>query len=200
MSDSRYSREKWDQRWQEKAAVPPGSPDDWLLRVLPHLPDQGKALDLACGMGRNALALARGGYQVTAVDFSLVALDVLSAAAAREKLPVAVVCADLEAGDYRVAPESFDLGLQFYYLFRPLLSRLQDAVRPGGYIAIRTFSQAGQERFGPVNRNISFVPGELLKLFSRWEILLYEEGLEPSRKGGSLVGLFARKQRCSADT
>jgi tellurite methyltransferase len=183
MHDSRYSREKWDQRWQEKAILPAGQPDDWLLRVLPHLPDQGEALDLACGMGRNTLVLARAGYQVTAVDFSPVALDLLSGVAAQEGLPVAVVCADLEAGDYRVAPASYDLGLQFYYLHRPLLPLLQDAVRPGGYMVVRTFSQAGEERFGPVNREISFAPGELLNLFSSWEILLYEEGLEPSRKG-----------------
>ncbi|MBD1400354.1 methyltransferase domain-containing protein [Pelovirga terrestris] len=200
MNDSRYSREKWDQRWQEKAALPAGQPDDWLLRVLPHLPDLGEALDLACGMGRNALVLARAGYQVTAVDFSPVALDLLSGVAAQEGLPVAVECADLETGDYRVAPASYDLGLQFYYLHRPLLPLLQDAVRPGGYMVVRTFSQAGEERFGPVNREISFAPGELLNLFSNWEILLYEEGLEPSRKGGSLVGLFARKQNGSADT
>ena len=174
-------------------------PDDWLLHVLPHLPNQGTALDLACGMGRNALALARGGYQVTAVDFSPVALGLLSAVAAREDLPVVAVCADLEAGNYRVAPASYDLGLQFYYLYRPLLPLLQEAVRPGGYMVIRTFSQGGEERFGPVNREISFSPGELLNLFSSWEILLYEEGLEPSRKGGSLVGLFARKPNGSAD-
>jgi len=185
MNNSRYSREKWDQRWQEKSALPAGQTDDWLLRVLPYLPDQGQALDLACGMGRNALALARAGYQVTAVDFSGVALAELNTAAAQEGLAVAAVRADLEAGDYRVVPGSFDLGLQFYYLYRPLLPLLQDAVRPGGYIIIRTFSQAGVERFGPVNQEISFVPGELLKLFSDWEILLYEEGLEPSRKGGS---------------
>ncbi|HMB16485.1 MAG TPA: methyltransferase domain-containing protein [Pelovirga sp.] len=196
MNNSRYSREKWDQRWQKKSALSAGQADDWLLRIMPHLPDEGMALDLACGMGRNALAVARVGYQVTAVDFSQVALDELSTAAAQEDLPVAAVCADLEAGDYRVAPGSFDLGLQFYYLYRPLLPLLQDAVRPGGYIVIRTFSQAGVERFGPVNREISFVPGELLRLFFGWEIMLYEEGLEPSRKGGSLVGLFARKKKC----
>lgn len=194
MNSSKYSREKWDQRWQEKAALSAGQPDDWLMRVLPHLPDRGTALDLACGMGRNALALAQVGYQVSAVDFSRVALDVLHTEATQQGLPVAVVCADLEAGDYPFAPESFDLVLQLYYLYRPLLPIVQNAVSPGGYVVIRTFSQAGVERFGPVNKEISLEPGELLETFSKWDVLLYEEGLEPSRKGGSLAGLFARKQ------
>lgn len=194
MSNSRYSREKWDQRWQEKAQAPESQPDDWLLRVLPYLPERGAALDLACGMGRNALSLAQVGYQVTAVDFSQVAIDVLRVAAARESLPVDAICADIEAPDYWFPQGPYDLALQFYYLYRPLLPLLQNAVRPGGYVVIRTFSQAGEERFGPVNKEISLLPGELLKLFSGWEVLLYEEGLEPSRKGGSLAGVLARKQ------
>jgi len=200
MNNSRHSREKWDQRWQEKAASSAERPDEWLLRVLPHLPDNGVALDLACGMGRNTLGLAQAGYQVTAVDFSRVALDVLSVAAAQEGLPVEAVCADIEAPDYQFPEGPYDLALQFYYLHRPLLPLLQNAVRQGGYVVIRTFSQSATDRFGPVNQEISFAPGELLKLFSGWEVLLYEEGLEPSRKGGSLAGLFARKQTCSADT
>ncbi|MBW6508679.1 MAG: methyltransferase domain-containing protein [Desulfuromonadales bacterium] len=194
MKNSRYSREKWDQRWQEKSASAIGQPDDWLLRVLPYLPETGVALDLACGMGRNALGLAQAGYQVTAVDFSRVAIGVLRRAAARENLPVDAICADIEAADWRFPPRPYDLALQFYYLHRPLLPLLQNTVGPGGYVVIRTFSQAGEERFGSVNREISLMPGELLKWFSSWEVLLYEEGLEPSRKGGSLVGLLARKQ------
>lgn len=194
MNSSRYSREKWDQRWQEKAAVSAGQPDDWLMRVLPHLPGSGTALDLACGMGRNALALAQVGYQVSAVDFSRVALAMLHAEATQQGLPVSAVCANLEAGDYPLTPESFDLVLQFYYLYRPLLPIVQHAVRPGGYVVIRTFSQTSVERFGPVNKEISLESGELLKVFSKWDVLLYEEGLEPSRKGGSLAGILARKQ------
>lgn len=194
MKNSRYSREKWDQRWQEKAQAPESQPDDWLRRVLPYLPERGVALDLACGMGRNTLGLAQAGYQITAVDFSQVAINVLRVTAAREGLPVDAVCADIEAPDYRFPPGFYDLALQFYYLYRPLLPLLQNTVRPGGYVVIRTFSQAGEERFGSVNKEISLRAGELLKIFSSWEVLLYEEGLEPSRKGGSLVGLFARKQ------
>lgn len=194
MKNSRYSREKWDQRWQEKAQAPESQPDDWLLRVLPYLPERGDALDLACGMGRNALGLATVGYQVSAVDFSQVALDMLRATATQKGLAVEAICADLEGGDFPFAPGSVDLVVQFYYLHRPLLPRLMNTVRPGGYAVIRTFSQAGVERFGPVNKEISLLPGELLKLFSGWEVLLYEDGLEPSRKGGSLAGVLARKR------
>lgn len=194
VSDNRYGREKWDQRWLEKSAAPEGLPDAWLTRVLPWLPAGGTALDSACGSGRHALCLAEAGYRVSALDFSPVALDLLQADARRRGLDVTAIQTDLE-GECRLPPGPFDLVIQFYYLYRPLLVRLKELVRPGGYIVIRTFSRAGEDRFGPVSKEISFIPGELLKIFSDWEVLLYEEGLEPSRKGGSLAGILARKGR-----
>ena len=191
--NNRYSQEKWNQRWQEKSSSPEWHPDDWLQRTLPYLPDGGTALDLACGIGRNALCLAKRGYQVTAVDFSEVALDQLRKEVRPSDLHIDLIQADLEAADFPFPPGHFDLALQFYYLYRPLLPSLLEAVRPGGLVIIRTFSRAGEDRFGAVNKEISLAPGELLQLFTGWDILLYEEGLEPSRKGGSLAGIFARK-------
>ena len=190
---NRYSQGKWNQRWQEKSSSAEWQPDNWLQRTLPYLPDSGTALDLACGIGRNALCLANQGYRVTAVDFSEVALDLLRKKALSCKGHIDLIQADLEATEFPFPPEHFDLVLQFYYLYRPLLPSLLETVRPGGLAMIRTFSRAGEERFGAVNKEISLAPGELLHLFTGWDILLYEEGLEPSRKGGSLAGIFARK-------
>lgn len=186
-------REKWDIRWQEKAKDSDWQPDSWLQRVLPYLPYGGAALDLACGRGRNAIGLAEKGFRVTALDISPVALELLKGEAEQRGLQIDRLQSDLE-GDVNLPAGPFDLVIQFYFLHRPLLSRLQDAVRPGGYAIIRTFSQAGTEQFGAVNKGLSFEPGELLRAFTDWEVLLYEEGLEPSRKGGSLVGIFARKK------
>ncbi|MFO7765169.1 MAG: class I SAM-dependent methyltransferase [Pelovirga sp.] len=193
--NSRYSQEKWNQRWQEKASSAEWQADQWLVQTLPYLPDTGTALDLACGMGRNALCLAERGYRVTAVDFSEVALNLLRQAVMPGKGHIDVIQADLEAANFQFPQGPFDLVLQCYYLYRPLLPALLEAVRPGGFAIIRTFSRAGEEQFGPVNKGISLAPGELLHLFSEWDILLYEEGLEPSRKGGSLAGIFARKKK-----
>jgi len=51
----------------------------------------GMALDLACGTGRNALYLAERGYQVSAVDWSSVALGILEARAKGQAIPVSFV-------------------------------------------------------------------------------------------------------------
>ena len=64
----------WDRRYAESASVWGGAPNRWVEQEVSDLP-AGRALDLACGEGRNAVWLARRGWRVVAVDFSVVALD-----------------------------------------------------------------------------------------------------------------------------
>ena len=59
----------WDARYEEKELVWPGEPNLFLPPIVESL-TPGTALDLACGEGRNAIWLARGGWDVTAADFS----------------------------------------------------------------------------------------------------------------------------------
>lgn len=64
----------WDARYEEKELVWPGEPNLFLPPIVESL-TPGTALDLACGEGRNAIWLARGGWAVTAVDFSPVGIE-----------------------------------------------------------------------------------------------------------------------------
>ena len=185
-------RTTWNSRWREKAGDS-WLPDPWLLRVQPLLPG-GRALDLACGRGRNSLFLAEQGMSVTALDVSEEALAQLAAEAARRNLPVETRRVDLEAVP-QLPVAAYDLVLEFFYLHRPLLPQLLEAVRPGGVVVLRTFSRAGSFSGGPDNPDFVLRPGELLEIFAGWEILLHEEGMEPSRKGGSLAGVVARRPK-----
>lgn len=185
------TRSKWNNRWREKAATADLQVDPWLQRIFPLLPT-GRTLDVASGAGRNALFLAERQCEITAVDISDEALDQLRLEAAARHLSIETRQVDLETNP--VLPEGpFDLALDFFYLHRPLLSLLRDCVRPGGVIVLRTFSSAGSFSGGPDNQDIVLRPGELLQMFKGWDVLLHEEGLEPSRKGGSLAGIVARK-------
>ena len=90
-------------RWDEKyanAALSERPPEALVVQVA-ETRTPGRALDLACGLGRNALYLAAQGWQVTAVDYSTVALDILSERAA-EGLPVHIVHADLKKTNTRL--------------------------------------------------------------------------------------------------
>ena len=181
---------KWDNRWREKAGQL-CEPDGWLLRIMSLLP-VGKVLDVACGQGRNALYMAEQGMSVTAVDLSEEALEQLGREASTRNLGIRTLRVDLEE-DPRLPDETFDLVTVFFYLHRPLLPLLRNAVRPGGIVVLRTFSSAGPFPGGPSNSDFVLRPGELLEEFAEWEILLHEEGVEPSRKGGSVAGIVARR-------
>lgn len=184
------TRTRWNQRWQDKADRP-YDPDPWLLRIRTLLPG-GRALDIASGRGRNALFLAELGMSVTALDISEEALGQLRREASRRHLKVETRRVDLEADPW-LPDGAFDLVLDFFYLHRPLLPNLRDAVLPSGVAVIRTFTSAGPHPGGPAIPEFVLRPGELPEVFAGWEILLHEEGLDPSRKGGSLAGIVARK-------
>jgi SAM-dependent methyltransferase len=64
----------WDERYASSALVWGAGPNRWVAQELADLAP-GRALDLACGEGRNAIWLAGRGWQVTGVDFSAVGLD-----------------------------------------------------------------------------------------------------------------------------
>jgi SAM-dependent methyltransferase len=64
----------WDRRYADAELVWSETPNQFVAEQLADLPP-GRAVDLAAGEGRNAIWLARRGWEVTAVDFSQVALD-----------------------------------------------------------------------------------------------------------------------------
>nr|WP_320051199.1 methyltransferase domain-containing protein [uncultured Desulfuromonas sp.] len=176
----------WDQRWKERQKRPLQA-DNWLLKVLPLLPETGTALDIACGRGRNAVYLQQHGWQVTAVDSSVEALQQIQSACPEVTMLHHDLDQPLELN------LNYDLVLQFFFLNRRQLPHFMQQVRPGGVMIIRTFSDAGNFGSKGGNPDHRLQPGELLEIFSGWEILCHEEGIEPSHKGGSLAGIVARR-------
>lgn len=183
-------KDKWNSRWREQMGDELVA-DPWLIEVIDLLP-VGSVLDLACGRGRNALELARRGYNVTAVDQSDEALAQLATMAENESLPIDCLCSDLETQPPTLK-QDYAAALCFFYLHRPLLPWLLATIKFGGVAVFRTFSSAGSFPPGDLNPQFVLNPGELLTIFCGWEILRHEEGLEPSRKGGSLASIVARK-------
>lgn len=133
----------------------------------------GRALDLACGAGRNAIWLALHGWNVTAVDGSQAAIEILRRRASTRSLSIATAVADLEADEFPMEAEAWDLIVVAYYLQRGLFEHIRAGVRPGGVaIAIVHTAASGEE---PSAHRLR--AGELRAYFSGWELLHDYEGL-----------------------
>lgn len=143
------------------------APSPWLLRWLPLLPTGGTTLDLACGSGRHAQALAAAGQRVTAVDIQPVALAA----------GIEFIQADLENAPWPLAGRRFDAVLVTNYLWRPRWPELLACV--DDWYLHETFA-AGQELLGrPRSPDFLLQPGELLKICADHglQVLAYEDGV-----------------------
>lgn len=147
----------WDDRYRR--GEHPEQPSGLLVAAVSDLAP-GRALDLACGAGRHAIYLAERGWQVTAVDKSEAALNILRGRA----LPMEIVCADLES-NYVIPSESYDLICDFLYLDRSLFHSIRAGLVPGG-LAVVEVRTSGTWRVDP---------GELPTHFAGFEILHYAE-------------------------
>lgn len=148
----------------------------------PSLP----ALDIAAGDGRRAVALAKLGYRVTTVDYSIVAARLGRDRAAREGVELRTVVADLD--DFDLGRERWSVITSFRYLNRRLFGPLIAALRPGGLIVYETFTdeQARLDaRTGPRSERFLLRRGELLEAFRALRVRYYEERVFTAEESGT---------------
>lgn len=138
----------------------------------------GRALDLACGDGRNAVWLAERGWQVTAVD----------KAPSVSHTGVDVHTADLERHEFEIGEAAWDLIVMSYYLQTDLFPDILRGLRPGGVaIVIVHMFEPGHE-----TSRFSLHPGELRERFRDCEILAYREGKPaPSARAVAQIAIRA---------
>jgi SAM-dependent methyltransferase len=158
---------KWDERFRAGYGVG-GAAEPALINAVSDL-RPGLALDLACGLGRNALYLASLGWKVTALDSSQVAIDSLPES-------IEAHCVDLELPGFQPEPNIYDLICDCYYLQRDLFPKLRDALKPGGlFVAVIPIAD-DDPAIRPMNPDFLCRDGELRALFEEWEILHQYEG------------------------
>lgn len=149
------------------------------LAALPFV--TGEVLDCACGLGNLALAAARRGCTVLALDGSAAAIAHLQAVAGVQGLPITARLADLR--DYAPPAHAFDtvvsIGLLMFFecaQARQQLLRLQSAVRPGG-VAVVNVLIAGTTYLDmfDAEQHCLFGRDELRQAFEGWVLLLDSE-------------------------
>jgi len=172
--DARMDSRGWDHRYAGKELVWTAEPNRFLAaEVADLLP--GRALDLACGEGRNAVWLAQKGWQVTGVDFSQVGLDKAARLAEQRDVSVEWELADLR--EYVPPEAAFELVVVLYLHVpatdrRQIHARAARALADAGVLLVvgHDTSNPAQGHGGPQDAAILFTPEEVVDDVPRLEI------------------------------
>jgi SAM-dependent methyltransferase len=158
-------REDWDARYAAVEHLWAAKPNRFFVGEVGELAP-GRALDLACGEGQNAIWLATLGWRVTGVDYSGVAISKARERAERDGVDVDFVCGDLET--YEPEARAFDLVALLYLhipadVRRGVLGRAAAALAPGGTLVLIGHDTLNMTDGvgGPSDPAIHFTPDEI---------------------------------------
>lgn len=150
------------------------APAPVLVDNLHLLPSHGLALDLACGLGANALLMARLGMKVYAWDQSENAVSILTGVAVMEHVDLIPEIRDVVLSP--PPPGTFDVIVVSRFLDRSIVPFLIEALRPEGLLFYQTFGPIVVcPRQGPKQEIYRLHTGELLRLFATLELRVYRD-------------------------
>ncbi|MDH3603276.1 MAG: class I SAM-dependent methyltransferase [Candidatus Tectomicrobia bacterium] len=170
-SDSQRTRQKWNARFRDRVSTPAAA--RVLLDNQHLLPASGRALDLACGLGGNALLLAEHGLETHAWDISDVAVARLQERARQQGLSLHAEARDVTRCP--PTPERFEVIVVSRFLERELAPVLIEALTLNGLLFYQTFTRNAVDAYGPPIPAYRLAEQELLSLFCPLQLLVYRE-------------------------
>jgi SAM-dependent methyltransferase len=158
----------WDFRYSRRDLVWGAEPNCWVAAECAAMPP-GRALDLACGEGRNAIWLAGLGWRVTGVDFSAVALRRAADLAAQAEPCGEVTWVHADLLDYRPELAAFDLVVVAYLQLPPEQRRrvvgvAADGLASGGTLLVVAHDSANVAEGvgGPQDPDVLYTAADLV--------------------------------------
>ena len=157
----------WDRRYAAAELLWSAGPNRFLVAEVDGLPP-GRALDLACGEGRNALWLAEQGWQATGVDFAAVAVERARRIAGERGLAAAFEQADVLA--YEPPAAAFHLVIVFYLQLpaveraRALAAAARGVARGGTLLVVgHDLTNLSEGVGGPQDPAVLFTPADVVR-------------------------------------
>jgi tellurite methyltransferase len=184
---SQDSKTQWDQRYSRPAFIYGKSAAEFLAENYHYIPFEASVLDMGMGEGRNAVLLAQKGYKVTGIDISSVAVKKAHLLAQEFGVKFKGIVASLK--DYKIAPESYDAIICFYYVDRSLVEKIKSWLKPGGILIFEahTIREKQSKRGESMEDDFYLKEQELLGLFPGMRILKYEEPLHEKDFRSSII-------------
>jgi SAM-dependent methyltransferase len=184
-------RHQWDERYATDELIWRAEPNRFLVEEATGM-EPGRALDLACGEGRNAIWLAERGWAVTGVDFSSVGLAKARRLAAQRGVDVTWLEDDVVA--WAPPRESFDLVLVFYLQLpavdrRRALAGAAAALAPGGTIVMvgHDSTNLTEGHGGPKDPAVLYGPEDLASDLAGLEVVRAQRVRRPVETESGVV-------------
>lgn len=192
-------RIKWNERYSDDDYQMGLAPSRFLaerIGLITSLCPGRKALDIACGEGRNSIFLARHGFQVTAVDISDRGIEKGRRRMKEEGVLVDFRVIDLEG--YEIA-ERYDLIVNINFLLRDLIPKGVAALTPGGVFLFETILDSPKLP-GVHTKGYLLQPGELRRLFAGESGTILESAEFPDAETPTAQILFRKDRTISRTT
>jgi len=192
--DKQKMRELWNQAFTDPEQTFNRKPNAFLMKAVEG--KTGTALDIGMGQGRNAIALAKLGWDVTGVDISNEAVAQALAEAKKQHVTIHTIVAAVDEVNYGV--DRYDL---IYAIFENWIAtqyadKYLPALKPGGLVVIESFQADVSKEIGrPLGNGVN----ELLHVFDRLRIVHYEDTIGPADwndgKPSPIVRFIARREK-----
>ncbi|HBQ37364.1 MAG TPA: tellurium resistance protein TehB [Rhodobacteraceae bacterium] len=167
-------RKKWDAKYSDTNHQIEHGEASYMLKQYHGQVTGKRALDVACGTGRNALFLAALGFHVDALDISSVGLKRLAEAAVGLSGQVDTRVVDLDG--FSPPVETYDLIVVTNYLNRPLIPKLGASLLAGGILVMDTFMLDQRNEVTHYNPDYLLKKSEFTEYFQTgYQILKFEE-------------------------
>lgn len=199
---SRVDRLKWNARYEAGAYAGRDHPAQLLADWAMHA-TRGRALDVACGAGRNSVFLSAEGFEVDAIDISATGIERARETAAAKGVRVRWIEGDLEEEPEALLPAGpYDLIVMVRYVNPNLYPLLLDRLADKGIFLCEEHLQSDEEDvIGPRNPDYRLSPGELLQSVTavaapKHRVLSYREGkvTDPDGRRAALAQLVLRRE------
>jgi len=192
-------REDWNRKHGEAGLLFGAEPNRFLVAEMAGLPP-GRALDLACGSGRNAVWLAQQGWSVVGADFADVALQQARALAVERGVEIEWVDADLR--EWEPPARAFDLVVVLYLQLPseelgPIMRRAAEAVAEGGTMLVvgHHSENLASGVGGPKDPRVLFTPEEVASAIDGLEVEKAEAVIRTVAGEGDAIDALVRARR-----
>lgn len=165
-------KEKWNKKYKNTPKLLEDREASIKLKNIINKTKGKKALDIACGGGKNSIYLAKNGFSIDAMDISDVALESIEKRAFKN---INTIQIDLEE-KLNLKNEYYDLIVQTNFLDRSIIPALKNSLKKEGLIFIETYMHHEINEKQASNKSFLLKKDELKELFKEgFEILDYDE-------------------------